>query len=212
MTVCWHGRTCDRCRSRLRGSRPVAKLRQRRGPGGCGIRLHFTSASVTRQPWPTNIAPEAAARITTRLSYSHHDGVDKMCEYAHAALQLRQRLLIECRTGYSKHQGQHVLHGPVWMKTLTVGAEATASMQGSSLPWNVAVIIDSTGSMATADSNCGRRHLSFNAPSAACKACLRPPILPHGPLQLQRLQRQCRRSLFTFPNVLTSYNGTRSTR
>ena len=27
-------------------------------------------------------------------------------------------------------------------------------MQGSSQPWNVAIIIDSTGSMATVDSNC----------------------------------------------------------
>ena len=28
-------------------------------------------------------------------------------------------------------------------------------MQGSSQPWNVAIVIDSTGSMATVDSNCG---------------------------------------------------------
>ena len=39
--------------------------------------------------------------------------------------------------------------------TLTVAAEATASMQGQSQPWNVAIILDASGSMSTTDSNCG---------------------------------------------------------
>ena len=39
--------------------------------------------------------------------------------------------------------------------TVTVGAEATASMQGQAQPWNVAIIIDASGSMSTTDSNCG---------------------------------------------------------
>jgi len=39
--------------------------------------------------------------------------------------------------------------------TIDVSAEATASMQGQSQPWNVAIVIDATGSMSTTDSNCG---------------------------------------------------------
>ena len=39
--------------------------------------------------------------------------------------------------------------------TIAVSAEATASMQGQSQPWNVAIVIDATGSMSTTDSNCG---------------------------------------------------------
>jgi hypothetical protein len=39
--------------------------------------------------------------------------------------------------------------------TIDVAAEATASMQGQSQPWNVAIVIDATGSMSTTDSNCG---------------------------------------------------------
>ncbi len=38
---------------------------------------------------------------------------------------------------------------------LTVGAEATASMEGQAQPWNVAIVVDATGSMSTSDTNCG---------------------------------------------------------
>ncbi|MFY9856028.1 MAG: TadE/TadG family type IV pilus assembly protein [Terracidiphilus sp.] len=40
------------------------------------------------------------------------------------------------------------------LKYLTVGATATATM-GIAQPWNVAIIMDGSGSMATTDSNCG---------------------------------------------------------
>ena len=39
--------------------------------------------------------------------------------------------------------------------TINVSAEATASMQGQSQPWNVAIIVDASGSMSTTDTNCG---------------------------------------------------------
>jgi hypothetical protein len=39
-------------------------------------------------------------------------------------------------------------------KTMNISAVATASMQGKALPWNVAIILDATGSMATTDTNC----------------------------------------------------------
>jgi hypothetical protein len=38
---------------------------------------------------------------------------------------------------------------------LNVAATATASMQGQAQPWNVAIILDATGSMSTTDTNCG---------------------------------------------------------
>ena len=42
-------------------------------------------------------------------------------------------------------------------KQLSVAATATASMQGQAQPWNVAIIIDATGSMSTNDTNCGTK-------------------------------------------------------
>jgi Flp pilus assembly protein TadG len=39
--------------------------------------------------------------------------------------------------------------------SLAVAATATASMQGQSQPWNVAIILDASGSMSTTDTNCG---------------------------------------------------------
>ena len=40
-------------------------------------------------------------------------------------------------------------------KTITVNATAIASMQGKAQPWNVAIIVDTTGSMSNTDTNCG---------------------------------------------------------
>jgi len=92
------------------------------------------------------------------------------------------------------------------VKTLTVSAEATASMQGVAQPWNVAIIIDTTGSMADTDSDCN------NLTELQCALSGVQTLLgainpcPAG-------QSTCastanfRVSLFTFPNVLTSYNG-----
>ncbi len=45
--------------------------------------------------------------------------------------------------------------------TINVSAEATASMQGQSQPWNVAIVIDATGSMSTTDTNCGTNVTEF---------------------------------------------------
>jgi len=44
---------------------------------------------------------------------------------------------------------------------LNVAATATASMQGQAQPWNVAIIIDASGSMSTLDSNCGSNVTEF---------------------------------------------------
>jgi hypothetical protein len=101
--------------------------------------------------------------------------------------------------------------GLLGMKTLNVSATATASMQGSSLPWNIAVIIDSTGSMATTDSNCngetqfqcaldGVQSLLHDVnPCPGTETSCTPSATAGG--------ANVRVSLFTFPNVLTAVNG-----
>jgi Flp pilus assembly protein TadG len=45
--------------------------------------------------------------------------------------------------------------------SLLVAASATASMQGQSQPWNVAIVLDATGSMSTTDANCGTNVTEF---------------------------------------------------
>ena len=44
---------------------------------------------------------------------------------------------------------------------LNVAATATASMQGQAQPWNVAIILDASGSMSTTDTNCGSSVTEF---------------------------------------------------
>jgi Flp pilus assembly protein TadG len=92
--------------------------------------------------------------------------------------------------------------------SLKVGATATASMQGASHIWNVAVIIDSTGSMATADSDCGGI-TEFQCALSGTQALLEATNpCPSGVSSCSGESSNIRVSLFTFPNVLTSYNGT----
>jgi Putative Flp pilus-assembly TadE/G-like len=97
------------------------------------------------------------------------------------------------------------------VKTLAVNATATASMQGSSKPWNVAVIIDSTGSMATVDSNCNNM-TEFQCALSGTQALLEDTNpCPTGISSCggsTGVAPVVRVSLFTFPNVLTSQNGT----
>jgi Flp pilus assembly protein TadG len=100
--------------------------------------------------------------------------------------------------------------------TLNIAAVATASMQGVSQPWNVAVIIDSTGSMATTDSNCNNL-TEFQCALTGVQGLLGnvnpcPPGTTTCGLQssgtTSGTTANVAVSLFTFPNVLTSYNGT----
>lgn len=92
--------------------------------------------------------------------------------------------------------------------SLKVGATATASMQGIANKWNVAVIIDSTGSMATADSDCGGV-TEFQCALGGTQALLESTNpCPSGVSSCSGNSANIRVSLFTFPNVLTSYNGT----
>ena len=91
--------------------------------------------------------------------------------------------------------------------SLTVGATATASMQGSTLPWNVAVIVDGTGSMATNDSNCNNE-TQFQCALGGVQSLLEATNpCPVSVTSCAGSTANVRVSLFTFPNVLTAVNG-----
>jgi Flp pilus assembly protein TadG len=100
---------------------------------------------------------------------------------------------------------------PTWfmrlfgVKTLVAQATATASMQGVAQRWNVAVIIDSTDSMGTSDSNCG------NLTEYQCALGGVQALLTHTQPCATAAGSSCtpsianfRVSLFTFPNLATS--------
>jgi putative Tad-like protein involved in Flp pilus assembly len=99
------------------------------------------------------------------------------------------------------------LMGLFGVPTLKVGATATASMGPAANPWNVAIIIDSTGSMATTDSNCNTL-TEFQCALTGTQALLESTNpCPNGVTSCSGSGSNVRVSLFTFPNVLTSYNG-----
>jgi Flp pilus assembly protein TadG len=90
------------------------------------------------------------------------------------------------------------------ISTIPVVAQATASMQGMAQPWNVAIIVDTTGSMATADSNCGSlTELQCSLSGIQSLLAATNPCPPGG----CGSGANFRVSLFTFPNVLTAVNG-----
>jgi hypothetical protein len=90
---------------------------------------------------------------------------------------------------------------------LTVSATAMASMRGASLPWNIAVIIDSTGSMASTDSNCSNL-TQFQCALNGVQVLLQEiNPCPSGASSCTEATANVKISLFTFPNVLTAVNG-----
>ena len=89
--------------------------------------------------------------------------------------------------------------------TLNVQATATASMQGIAEQWNVAIIEDATGSMATADSNCGGIS-EFQCALNGIQALLASTDpCPPGQSLCAPSAANLRVALFTFPNIMTQY-------
>jgi hypothetical protein len=101
--------------------------------------------------------------------------------------------------------------GVLGFNSIPVAATATASMGGASNPWNVAIIVDSTGSMASVDSNCGSL-TEFQCALSGIQALLAStnpcPVGATACGGTTGVTPKIAVSLFTFPNVLTSYNGT----
>jgi hypothetical protein len=92
-------------------------------------------------------------------------------------------------------------------KTLTVSAVAYSSMSGPATPWNVAIVMDATGSMASVDSN------ASSCPSGASQfqcgltgiqtllAGMKP--CPAGFTTCTDAQANLHVALFSFPNIRT---------
>jgi len=95
--------------------------------------------------------------------------------------------------------------------SLTVSATATASMLSVAQPWNVAVVIDATGSMATNDSDCGgvtEFQCAMNGVQALL-AAVNP--CAGGASTCTTDTASLRVALFSFPNVSTDTVGDDST-
>ena len=88
--------------------------------------------------------------------------------------------------------------------TLAVGATATASMQGIALPWNVAIIVDATSSMSTADTNCGGLSEFHCALSGVQTLLASTNPCPSGMTSCTPAQANVRVALFSFPNLDSS--------
>jgi len=103
------------------------------------------------------------------------------------------------------------LLGVLGINSIPVAASATASMGGLSNPWNVAIIVDSTGSMASVDNNCGSL-TEFQCALSGVQALLSSTNpCPAGASSCggaTGITPKIGVSLFTFPPVLTAYNGT----
>jgi hypothetical protein len=89
--------------------------------------------------------------------------------------------------------------------TLNIAATATASMQGQSQPWNVAIIIDATGSMSTNDSNCGTNVTEFQCAMNGVAAMLGSTNpCKSGATSCTNAAANFHVSLWSFPGVDTS--------
>jgi hypothetical protein len=89
--------------------------------------------------------------------------------------------------------------------SLSVSTKAIASMQGIAQPWNVAIVVDSTGSMDVTDSNCNGGVTEFQCALEGVQALLAAtnPACPAGSTTCPT-GASFRVALFTFPNVSTS--------
>jgi Flp pilus assembly protein TadG len=96
-------------------------------------------------------------------------------------------------------------------KTITVSATATASMQGMAQPWNVAIILDDTGSMSTSDTNCvvkGKTLTEFQCATEGIQAMLAatdPCAAGSTSCSSSSSSTNFRVALFMFPGVSYSY-------
>jgi Flp pilus assembly protein TadG len=91
------------------------------------------------------------------------------------------------------------------VKNLTVGATAVASMQGVAQPWNVAIILDTTGSMGNKDPYCSQS----NSTAEQCAMTgiqtmlqgINPCAAGYAGCTSSSANANFRVSLFGFPNV-----------
>ena len=88
---------------------------------------------------------------------------------------------------------------------LTVAATATASMQGQAQPWNVAIVLDATGSMSTNDTNCGSNVTEFQCALNGIQAMLKSTNpCKSGASSCTNSTANFHVALFGFPGVSTA--------
>ena len=97
-----------------------------------------------------------------------------------------------------------VFMGMFGVKTLKVGATATASMQGTPQPWNVVVIVDASGSMANTDSNCSGVSQFQCALNGVQTLLSTDNPCPPGVSSCSPSNASIRMALFSFPNIMTA--------
>jgi len=90
--------------------------------------------------------------------------------------------------------------------SIPMSVTATASMQGTSNPWNVAIIQDATGSMADTDSDCDGSPSEFQCALYGIQAFLNAvsPNCSNGHVSCSPGLAQLRIALFSFPNMLSA--------
>jgi len=185
----------------------------------------YSATSSSDENDNTLLGTLPAPTITYKcLNMLNTDGSTCTTSSAANAIQVSQTATI--RTFFMTVFGQ---------KTLTVTATGTASMQGFAHPWNVAIIVDGTGSMANTDNTCTNAAgatitaTGFQCaldgvqaflgaispcPSGAANCGLQSSTTgsstaaPTYANSSSGTTANVAVSLFTFPNVLTSYNGT----
>jgi hypothetical protein len=88
---------------------------------------------------------------------------------------------------------------------IPVAAYATATMGGTSHPWNIAIIEDATGSMLTTDTNCTGSPSEFQCALDGIQTLLTDVNpCPVGLSTCTTAQANVRVSLWTFPNIITA--------
>jgi len=92
------------------------------------------------------------------------------------------------------------------IKTITVAANAMASMQGAPTPWNVAIILDATSSMGNAPpaGSCSGYSTEFACALAGVETLLQNVNSCGGVSSCTTATAKFRVALFSFPNVSTS--------
>jgi Flp pilus assembly protein TadG len=88
---------------------------------------------------------------------------------------------------------------------LNVAASATASMLGLAQPWNVAIVLDATGSMSTNDTNCGSNVTEFQCALNGIQAMLGSTNpCKSGATSCTNAEANFHVALFAFPEVSTA--------
>jgi len=96
------------------------------------------------------------------------------------------------------------LLGVLGFNKIPVAATATASMGGIAQPWNIAVIEDATGSMSSADTNCGGITEFQCALNGIQELLSATNPCPAGASSCTPANANVRMSLWTFPNIITA--------